>query len=96
MRIQKDLCPLQYPESHVLDAQRGSKKEDISKKLTKSKQSQSGDENSRGGPSRYRRHAKPPYAYAGLMVCAIWMSPEKCLTLSELHAKMEEMFLFFK
>lgn len=46
--------------------------------------------------SNYQRHPKPPYPYTGMIIHAITSAPEKCLTLSGINHRLEEMFDFFK
>ena len=44
----------------------------------------------------YKRHPKPPYSYAGMIIMAIQMSPDKRLSLSEIHQCINNMFPFFR
>ncbi|XP_062602501.1 forkhead box protein J3-like [Saccostrea cucullata] len=46
--------------------------------------------------ANYQRHPKPPYPYTGMVIHAIYSAPEKCLTLSGVSHKLQEMFDFFK
>lgn len=43
----------------------------------------------------YQRHPKPPYSYVGMVVMAIENSPNKMLTLAEIHFELQKMFSFF-
>ncbi|CAC5397897.1 FOXH [Mytilus coruscus] len=44
----------------------------------------------------YQRHPKPPYSYLGMIIMAIEMSPDKALSLSEIHLSLVSMFPFFR
>nr|QFR36444.1 hypothetical protein [Mizuhopecten yessoensis] len=44
----------------------------------------------------YKRYGKPPYSYAGMIIVAIMTSPNKMLSLSEIHDYLRNMFDFFK
>ncbi|CAH1779157.1 unnamed protein product [Owenia fusiformis] len=50
----------------------------------------------RGTKTPYRRYPKPPYSYLGLMVTAIYNSPDQQLSLSDICRTLENMFPFFK
>lgn len=44
----------------------------------------------------YQRYPKPPYSYAGMIILAIENSPDKRLTLSQIHQALANMFHFFR
>ncbi|XP_064599388.1 forkhead box protein C2-A-like [Liolophura sinensis] len=44
----------------------------------------------------YQRYPKPPYSYAGMIILAIENSPDRRLTLSQIHQALANMFPFFR
>ncbi|XP_060079474.1 forkhead box protein B1-like [Ylistrum balloti] len=44
----------------------------------------------------YKRHGKPPYSYAGMIIVAIMRSPKRMLSLSQIHEYLRNMFDFFQ
>ncbi|XP_061175595.1 forkhead box protein H1-like [Saccostrea echinata] len=65
-------------------------------KTTKKKSSKEISDSAVRFHANYQRHPKPPYPYTGMVIHAIYSAPEKCLTLSGVNHKLEEMFDFFK
>ncbi|XP_033755807.1 uncharacterized protein LOC117338557 [Pecten maximus] len=44
----------------------------------------------------YKRYGKPPYSYAGMIIVAIMTSPNRMLSLSQIHEYLRNMFDFFQ